>query len=166
MSISEQLTWDGRLITISWMDGPPTPPSAFVTQASGVCFTPEGGVVLVAGADEEWSFPGGHPEPGETLAETLCREVREEACAIVTDLVYIGAQHVDDPLSPTGETSYYQARFWARVQLEPFMPQHETQYRRIVVPADVLPTLAWSTTKVAEALLHAALAVEQQTKGY
>ncbi len=160
MRLVEQPTWEGRPLTIEWLPAPFTPPRDLVTQASGVCFTGDGEIVLVAGAKRTWSLPGGHLEPGETPEETLAREVREEACAEIRHSVYLGAQRVDDPQNPEGLTCYYQTRFWARVRLEPFTPQFERLYRVCVPPSAFLTTLQWGTTRIAQALLEAALAAE------
>ena len=64
-----------------------------------------------------WNLLGGGVEPGETLEDCLVREVMEEGCARVAGSRYIGCQRVDDPDHPTGPWRYYQARFWARVEL-------------------------------------------------
>ena len=160
MTVTEQLMWDGRLLTLSWSSAPVQPPRELVTQASGVCFTGDGKVVLVAGVDQCWALPGGHPEPGETIEQAFIREVKEEACAIVQHLAYLGARQVDDPGSTTEPPRYYQARFWARVQLERFEPKFETRHRMLVTPAEVLAALGWKTSRIGETLLEGALAAE------
>jgi 8-oxo-dGTP pyrophosphatase MutT (NUDIX family) len=38
----------------------------------------DGRVLLVANHRDEWELPGGRPEPGESLAAALVREVAEE----------------------------------------------------------------------------------------
>ncbi|MGH1553760.1 NUDIX domain-containing protein [Streptomyces sp. L7] len=38
----------------------------------------------------EWSLPGGHMEPGETITDTARREVREEIGLVVEDLTLLG----------------------------------------------------------------------------
>jgi ADP-ribose pyrophosphatase YjhB (NUDIX family) len=136
-----------------------------VTQASGVCFTEEGRIVLVAGPDRRWALPGGHPRPGEKAEEAFVREVREEACAVVQHLAYLGAQQVDDPEVATGPRRTFQVRFWARVTLEPFEPRFETLDRKLVAPAAFVETLAWRTARIAQALLEAALAEEARFRG-
>jgi NUDIX domain len=60
------------------------------------CFTGDHRIVLVTLNGTDWSLPGGSPEPGETLQQTLAREVREEACARVIDSSYIGCQRVEE----------------------------------------------------------------------
>ena len=83
-----------------------------------------------------WNLLGGGVEPGETLEDCLVREVMEEGCARVVESRYIGCQRVDDPDHPTGPWRYYQARFWARVELLRWDPQHEIDERRLVRPED------------------------------
>jgi 8-oxo-dGTP diphosphatase len=165
MAISEPSTWEGRSLTVTWIAAPARPPLALVTQASGVCFTEDGRIVLVAGPDGGWALPGGHLEPGETAEEALIREVREEACAVVQHLAYLGAQQVDDPECEAGPRRTYQVRFWARVTLEPFESRFETRERTLVPPSAFVETLAWRTARIAGALLEAALAQEARFRG-
>jgi 8-oxo-dGTP pyrophosphatase MutT (NUDIX family) len=51
-----------------------------------------GCVLLVRAEGAPHTFlPGGHREPGEGLAECLCRELREEIGAVATVDTYLGA---------------------------------------------------------------------------
>jgi ADP-ribose pyrophosphatase YjhB (NUDIX family) len=150
---------------VSWIAAPARPPRGSVTQASGVCSTEDGRIVLVAGLDRRWALPGGHLRPGETTEEAFVREVREEACAVVQHLAYLGAQQVDDPECAAGPRRTYQVRFWARVTLQPFEPRFETEDRMLVTPSGFVETLAWHTARVAGALLEAALAEEARFRG-
>jgi len=159
-SICENLMWEGRTLTATWLPAPFMPALDQVTQASGVCFTGSGKIVLVAGHAGKWALPGGHVEPGETLEQTLAREVLEEACATVTQSEYLGAQEVIDPDNPTGSRAYYQARFWARVELKRFEPRFERMQRTLIAPSAFQSALRWRTERIAQAILDAALAAE------
>jgi 8-oxo-dGTP pyrophosphatase MutT (NUDIX family) len=132
------------------------PPAGLVTQALGLCFTADRLVVMVTWDGVRWTFPGGTVEPGETLAQTLVREVAEEACARVVRHRYLACQHIADPCNPDGRPSYYQTRWWARVELDPWRPRHEMTGRRLVIPDQVLPTLYWSRKEHARRLLDLA----------
>jgi ADP-ribose pyrophosphatase YjhB (NUDIX family) len=132
------------------------------TQAYGICFVEDGRIVLVSSDGARWTLPGGYPEGEETLEEALAREVREEACAAVTTCSYIGCQRVDDPERADGATLYYQARFWARVGLDPFAPRFERTHRRLVAPAEFLDLLEWGRASTARIILQAGLALEQR----
>jgi hypothetical protein len=79
--------------------------------------------------------------------------VREEGCARVADSRYIGCQRVDDPGHPAGPWRYYQARFWARVELLRWDPRHEIDERRLVRPEDFLAALSWGSAPSAAIIL-------------
>src|SRR6266508_3714703 len=64
-----------------------------------------------------------------------------------------------------GETAaYYQTRFWARVELEPFTPEHEMTARRLVATDEFLSTLYWGREATARLILERGLAIEDQLK--
>jgi ADP-ribose pyrophosphatase YjhB (NUDIX family) len=137
------------------------PPLEAITQSYGFCLTATGRVVLVRCEADSWNLPGGQVEPGENPADTLVREVAEEACARVIRSRYLACQHVWDPEAPDGRRSHYQTRWWARVELDPWYPRDETVDRRLVPRDAVLATLSWSGKAIAARLLAAALAYEQ-----
>jgi 8-oxo-dGTP pyrophosphatase MutT (NUDIX family) len=135
----------GRRVTFTWFDPPFRPEPPHSNQAYGICFTAAGMIVLGAcdvDGERYWNLLGGGVEPGGTLEDCLVREVMEEGCARVVESRYIGCQRVDDPDRLTGPWRYYQARFWARVELLRWDPQHEVDERRLVRPEDFLRTLS------------------------
>jgi ADP-ribose pyrophosphatase YjhB (NUDIX family) len=137
------------------------PPAGSVTQVYGLCFDSGGRAVLVCLDDGFWTLPGGQVEPGETLLDTLVREVREEACARVVRARYLACQHVWDPQAPAGPTSQYQARFWARVEPDLWRPRYETVARSFVAPALVPSRLSWADKQIVTRLLELAIGAEQ-----
>jgi 8-oxo-dGTP pyrophosphatase MutT (NUDIX family) len=163
-AVTERAAWHGRQMTVRWIPAPFRPPGDAVLQAYGVCFSPEGRIVLVSRDGSQWNLPGGHPEAGETMEEALRREVWEEACARVLACEYLGCQAVDDPGSPEGLDLYYQARFWARVELLDFKPHFERRVRHLVPPSEFLAALQWGNTAVGAALLEAACAAEYRAR--
>jgi hypothetical protein len=77
------VTNGGQDWRVAWHLPPDAPPGT-PHGSAGVCVAGDA-VVLVSGDGVRWGLPGGRPEPGEDWADTLRREVREEACATVTD---------------------------------------------------------------------------------
>jgi ADP-ribose pyrophosphatase YjhB (NUDIX family) len=62
--------------------GDPNAPRAnsLVPAASAIVLDDDGRILLVKRTDNEyWSIPGGAMEPGESIADTIVREVREES---------------------------------------------------------------------------------------
>jgi ADP-ribose pyrophosphatase YjhB (NUDIX family) len=158
----ERIDWEGRTVTATWQPPPFRPSRRLTTQALGICFTAEGQIVLVSGDGENWTLPGGHPGPEESLEETLARAVRGVAAARVIESVYIGCQRVDDPQRADGPALYYQARFWARVELEPLGPRHAASARRLISPDEFLDSLAWGFAASARIVLDEGLRIEFQ----
>src|SRR5204863_8040818 len=97
MPISEYTTSQGRSLKVTWDDTPTLPPRELIAQVCGLCFTNDNQIVLVAGIDSNWSFPGIPPGSDETIEEALVRIVRQEGCATVLRFSYLGAQQIDDP---------------------------------------------------------------------
>lgn len=155
---TDDVTIDGRQFVVTWLPPPFVPPRELTTQCGGICFTDQGQIVVVTSNGETWGLPAGHPEPGETLEEAFVREVAEEACARVLAFAYIGCQKVVGRSFDADwkEPLHFSARFWARVELLPFAPKHETTERRMVPPAELLAVLKWHTTRCAQAMLLAA----------
>jgi hypothetical protein len=54
------------------------------------------------------------------------------------------------------------SRFWARVELEPFTPRHETTGRILVAPGGLLDTLSWGRETAASLILQRGAAIERQ----
>ena len=146
-----------------WLPAPFLPERELTIQASGLCFTHEGKITLVSDG-KGWVCPGGYPEDGETLEETLIREIAEEACASVVDRQYIGSIRTYE-LPPVPEGSlpmFYQARYWVRVANGLFEPRHETTERIEVLPAEFVEVLRWNAKKTAKIMLDDAVSVEKR----
>jgi ADP-ribose pyrophosphatase YjhB (NUDIX family) len=57
-----------------------------------------------------WALPGGRVDPGETVEQTIVREVREETCLDVTIVRKIGDYH-EQGVQDGEEYDYYPACF-------------------------------------------------------
>lgn len=152
----------GRRYRIAWFDPPFRPPLNEATQALGICFTDDRRIVLVTWNGADWSLPGGSLERGETLEQALAREVREEACARVVTSRYIGCQRVEE--LDGDRLAYYQTRFWARVELDEFRPEHEMSARRLVAPEEFRATLFWGAETTAGVIIERGLEIEERTR--
>ena len=79
----------GHHWAVSWHP-PPSAPAGRPDGAAGLCVTGDGRIVLISTDQLLWDFPAGRPEGDEDWEQTLRREVREEACAVVTGARLLG----------------------------------------------------------------------------
>jgi hypothetical protein len=85
--------------------------------------------------------------------------VAEEACAQVVRSRYIGCQRVEE--LDSDRAPYYQTRFWARVELRDFRPEHEMTARRLVAPSEFRAALFSGVETTAGLILERGLAIER-----
>ena len=78
-------------------------PDALIQKVHAVCFY-EDKLLLVGYSNFDiWGIPGGTREPGESIEETLLREILEETNCEVVDLAPLGYQKV---IAPDGDVHY------------------------------------------------------------
>ena len=88
----ESAVWGTLRLRITGYLSPETPPVEYVTSARGIVF--RGDAVLVIRDPTGFHIlPGGRCEPGETLEETLRREVLEETGWTIRDPSPLGFSH-------------------------------------------------------------------------
>ena len=101
-----------------------------IRQVYGFVFSPDGRILLLE--DEgKFNLPGGRPENGETMGETLIREVLEEVQVTIFSPEYLGFQLV------TTNEEFAQVRMLALAdQIQPAAPDPSTgrKYPRLWVP--------------------------------
>lgn len=144
-NISHRVIWNGKEVLFEWLAGGPELVGQYgpITQGYGLCVNENREVVIVSGDEgKTWTLPGGSVEPGETVWQTLEREVAEEADIEISGIKFLGLQKVTDE----GRV-YYQARFFCRV--ERVLPQTidpakgKVLMRRFVPIATLNQVLKW-----------------------
>ena len=121
-----------------------------VSQVYGICFNDIDEILIIKKPDgDQWKIPGGRPEAGETLEETLNRELMEEATISVKNCQPLGVMQVVYPHNPNmseGE-QFYQARYVCEiVELLPntIDPDNGLLHDRKFVPMeDITRWVAW-----------------------
>lgn len=154
-SVSKIIDWFGRPVTLTWIEiNDPSELSKYspVTQVYAVCFNDLGEIlVLDQKGKGEWTLPGGTVEEGETLRETLEREISEEADVYVCEISLLGVQKVEDPQSGDPKKHlHYQARYFARI--DKVLPQtvdpakNRIHERRFVPASEIGKFIKWGNT--------------------
>lgn len=83
-----------------------------IQQIYGVCFYQDQMVVVLNGKKGTWGLVGGKPETGESIEQSLEREIQEESNMEVLRWRPIGVQEVTDPSG----SIYYQLRVVCKVK--------------------------------------------------
>jgi ADP-ribose pyrophosphatase YjhB (NUDIX family) len=125
--------WSGTRALVSWLDLAYAPRDDLLQRAEAAAFTEHSKLLAVAEGDDRftwWSFPRGRREPGESIEDTLRRELLEEACAQVMLSERLGFQRFSHLNGERAGRVTTDAMFWARVEARPFAPEFETRARR------------------------------------
>ena len=121
---------NGQECRVAWY--PPTdPPPGKPHGAEGVCVT-DGRVVVVSMDGRRWGLPAGRPEGQEQWIDTLRREVREEACAEVTDCRLLGFSRGVCVRGPEEGLVLVRSMWRAEVRADPWDPRLEMSHRRLL----------------------------------
>ena len=128
----------GQDIVSSWHRPELPAPDGKPHGSAGICFTPEGKVVLVSWPGVSWEFPGGRPMRDEDWRATLDREVLEEACASVEEATLLGFVKMVCVRGPNEGVALVRSLWRARVSLNPWEPRHETTGRIVASPDQAL----------------------------
>ncbi len=121
-----------------------------ITQVYGIVFNNKGEILICRSSDTaKWQIPGGSPEKGESLEETLGRDLLEEVDVKVKNIKLLGFQRVDqkdNSFKHVGDR-YYQARMYC--ELDELLPQTpdpasgKTWERKFVPQDKILVYLPW-----------------------
>ncbi len=133
-----------------------------ITQVYAVVFDENGDILIGRESEEKgWVICGGSPEEGETIEETLRRELIEELDVTVNNIHLLGAQEVEWKKSEKAKRSekYYQIRMIADIdELLPqtIDPAHHIVWERKIVPASqITEYVSWGV--IGEALFYDAI---------
>ena len=111
-----------------------------IRQVYGFIFNFDGRILLLEDQGE-YNLPGGKSEKGESLAETLIREVLEEVQITISSSTYLGYQFI------SAKEEFAQVRLVAwidKVLQEAPDPSTGRQYKRLLVPPiQVSELLKW-----------------------
>ena len=115
------------------------------TQTYGVCFHGDKIVIGHNGKKKNWGLIGGTIEKGETLEQTLVREIQEESNMEVLSVLPVGVQKVID----TRDSSFcYQLRYVCSVQpYGPFVsdPADTVTEIKLIDPEDYKQYFDWGS---------------------
>lgn len=127
-----------------------------VRQIYGVCFYM--GKMIVVRTDHGWGLPGGTREPGESVEQTLRREIQEEANMEILEWKAIGVQTVFEE----GKEPYFQLRAMCKVKpLGDFVsdPDGDITEIKLINPKDYKNYFNWG--EIGEEIIKRALALEK-----
>lgn len=99
--------------------------------------------------DRGWCIPSGRVEPNESSLEAAIREAKEEAGAILQDVLYIGCYRITE----RGEVRWADV-YVARVTELVDIPEEFESLGRQILPLDEVPPIYHLWNPLTEAVFH------------
>ncbi len=164
MMICSKIVWGGKTYELRYTntDSFSDLPKEKCRQIYGVCFYNNKLVIGFNGKKQTWSLIGGTVEPGETLKQTLVREVSEESNMEVLKAVPIGYQEV---ISSNGAEMLYQLRSCCIVKpIGPFFsdPDGSVTEIKLIDPLDYKKYFDWG--KIGDCIINRAVELKENLK--
>jgi 8-oxo-dGTP pyrophosphatase MutT (NUDIX family) len=148
------------------------PPVEQVSTAHCLAFDDEGRIVLAHHVARQWTIPGGHLDPGETVEEALRREAREEAGIEISSPTLIAVERIERIAGPAVSERYtnpaHQTFFAARlVSIDAPTALEECTESRLFAPDEARAAPGWvqDNRELYEAALALATADFQPCEG-
>jgi ADP-ribose pyrophosphatase YjhB (NUDIX family) len=130
---------NGQDWRVAWF---PTPDAPAGTPHGAAAICVAGDQVVLIGTDgETWGLPGGRPEVGESMIDTLRREVWEEACATMTSARLLGFSRGTCVRGHERGLVLVRSLWRAEVVVEPWEPRFEITHQRLVPAAEAFAHL-------------------------
>ncbi|MDO8639082.1 MAG: NUDIX hydrolase [Candidatus Daviesbacteria bacterium] len=117
-----------------------------IKQIYGVCFYQDQMVIVLNGKKRTWGLVGGKPEKGESIQQTLEREVQEESNMQVLRWRPIGVQEVTNP---NGSVDFH-LRVVCKVK-----PFGDSALRKLIDPKDYKNYFDWE--EIGEKIIQRAI---------
>ncbi len=156
--------YKGTKVTNTWIKTDDIKNYSPITQVYGIVFNDNGEILVCRESKEgSWIIPGGHPEEGESIEDTLKRELLEEVDVEVEGIKPLGVQKVIFPDNDP-DKAIYQVRCVAKLKkLNPQTPDpaNDSTWERKFVPAsEVTNYVKWG--KTGEAIFRDAIKLAKQ----
>jgi ADP-ribose pyrophosphatase YjhB (NUDIX family) len=125
---------------IAWCP-PPDSPQGTRHGGNAICVAGDQ-MVLISHNGRRWGLPGGRPEADEDWIDTVRREIQEEACATATDCRLLGFTTGTCVRGREQGRVLVRSQWLAEVSVQPWDPQFEIPYRRLVPAAEAFAQLS------------------------
>jgi len=161
MTICSKIIWDGKPYELRYTDTDSFSnlPKEKCRQIYGVCFYNNKLVIGFNGKKRTWSLIGGTVEQGETLEQTLIREILEESNMKVLKAIPIGYQIV---VGPDGVETLYQLRSCCIVEpIGPFVsdPDGSVTEIKLIDPLNYKKYFDWG--EIGDCIINRAIKLRE-----